>query len=132
MGLFGIIWKVVAILILAVIGLGAYLYFTDYEASATVVARSEDPNDPWVEIQPDLPLLSAYTYRTSVSKEAWAVVCTGYEVKFHIKSQDYTVFNATGELVYNSVTGQINQTAALTCAASNVGPGGITIPTPRA
>lgn len=123
MGLFGIIWKILALLILAVVGLGAYLYFSDYEASATVVERSSDPNDPWVEIEPDLPFLKAYRYRATLTQDQWTFVCEGYEVHFRVKSQVFQVFDLDGDLVYDSATGDINETAAAECVGTNVGGG---------
>ena len=127
MGLFGIIWKILALLILAVVGLGAYLYFSDYEASASVVERSSDPNDPWAEIEPDLAFLKAYRYRATLTQEQWTFVCEGYEVKFRVKSQVFQVFDLEGDLVYDSATGNIDEAAAVRCAGSNVGGNGIPI-----
>ena len=123
MGLFGIVWKVVAVAILAVIGLGAYLYFTDYEVSATVVERSSSANDPYVVIQPDAAFLASYRYQAPLEPEIWQIVCQGYNVKFHVKSQIYKVYDASDRLVYDSKTGAVNQQAAVECGLSN-NPGG--------
>lgn len=127
MGLFGIIWKILALLILAVVGLGAYLYFSDYEASATVVERSSDPDDPWAEIEPDLPFLKAYRYRATLTQEQWAVICEGYEVKFRVKSQFFRIFDVQGDLVYDSETQVLNTVEAAECAGSNIGGGGFPV-----
>lgn len=123
MGLFGIVWKVVAVTILAVIGLGAYLYFTDYEVSATVVERSRSANDPYVVIQPDAAFLASYLYKAQLDSETWQFVCEGYNVKFHVKSQIYKVYDGRDRLVYDSATGEVNQQAAVECGLNN-SPGG--------
>lgn len=125
MGLFGIVWKVIALAVLAIIGLGAYLYFTDYEVSATVVDRSDSRNDPWVTIQPDMSALSSYRYKADLSSEAWQVVCVGYNVKFHVKSQDYKVYDRDGTLIYDSASGNLDLQRAAACAGSNAGNGGV-------
>lgn len=123
MGLFGILWKVVAVAIVAVIGLGAYLYFSDYEASATVVERGEDNGGTYAVIVPDV--MPSYRYKAYLDEETWSFVCSGYNVKFHIKSQEYRVYDAQERLVYDSATGRLNQQAAIECGVTNTPGGGI-------
>lgn len=123
MGLFGFLWKVVALAILAVIGLGAYLYFTDYEVSATIVERGDGSNNPYIVIQPDLPAISSYRYRTELDPDTHRFVCEGYNVKFHVKSQAYKVYDAENRLVYDSQSEQV-RASAVECAVSNVPRGG--------
>ncbi|HEX2022247.1 MAG TPA: hypothetical protein VHH36_06005 [Candidatus Thermoplasmatota archaeon] len=118
MGLLKIVWRVVAVLVLAAVFLGAYLYFTDYEAKATVTQRGQDSGGTYVLIKPDvLP----YTHKAYLDKSTWDFVCEGYRVGFHVKSADYQVFDKDGELVYDSKSGETNFSAAARCATGNAG-----------
>lgn len=114
-GVVKIVFSIVGLLILAVIGLGAYLYFTDYAAQATVTEKQG--ND--VTITPKL--WPGYHYKTTLDSNTAAFVCKGYQVSFHVNTHHYLVYDAAGALVYDSEKGLVNQGAALRCAGSNSG-----------
>ena len=118
MGLLGIIWKIVAITFLAIIGLGAYLYFSDYEAKATVTEHGEDAGGTFVVIRPKLV---PFDHKEYLDRETWNVVCKGYAVQFKLKSAEYRVFDATNDLIYDSATGEKNLVGAAKCGISHGG-----------
>lgn len=122
MGLIGTIFKIVALVVLIIIGLGAYLYFTDYAANATVTSRSSQTecgadSNCWVEIT---PAIYPYHYRKSLDTQTWSVVCVGYKVTFQVQTQHYQVFDKSSVLVYDSVKGLQNGAATARCAIGNV------------
>ena len=121
MGLFGILWKVAALLILGVIGLGSYLYASDYEATATIVERRDAGEQTLIVIQPDA--FPGYRHEALIDADAGRFVCKGYKVAFHVKTQVYQVYDREGDLVYDSERGIQNQGALIQCGATNTGGG---------
>jgi hypothetical protein len=113
MGVVKIVFGIVGLLILAVIGLGAYLYFTDYAAQATITGKTSDG----VVVTPKL--LPSVHVTEAVPSDIAPFVCVGYQVSFHVNTHAYQVFDRSGTLVYDSATGQKNTAAAVRCAASN-------------
>ena len=126
MGLLGIVVKVVGALVLVLVGLGAFLYFTDYEAKATVTDRASDsacpPGAASCSVTVTPKLLPSYHYTTKIDRQYWQVVCVGYQVQFRVQTHAYRVFDQAGTLVYDSRDpGAANVNALLKCAASNGG-----------
>lgn len=117
MGLFGAVFKIIAVVLLAAIGLAAYLYFTDYAVEATVVDKGEDANGEFVVIRPELV---PYDYKHSIDGRSASFVCRGYEVAYHIQSQHYLVYDRSGKLVYDSQEGLNDAVSPLRCAALGV------------
>lgn len=117
MGLLKGIFTLVAVLVLAVVGIGAYLYFVDYEARATVTDKGEDSGGEYVVVTPKL--LPFYDHKAYLDDETAPFVCVGYEVKLRVQTQVYQVFDAAGDLIYDSKTGDRNTIGALRCAGSN-------------
>ncbi len=118
MGLLKGIFTIVAVVVLAVVGIGAYLYFTDYAAQATVTERGSDH----VVVTPKL--LPSYHYRVALDSTTASVVCVGYQVEFHVNTHALKVTDATGVVVYEKdANGREtkNTGAALRCGASNGG-----------
>lgn len=122
MGILKIVWRVFALLILAVVFLGAYLYFTDYEAKAVVEERGQDAGGTYVVIKPKI---LPYSHKTYLDRSTWDFVCEGYQVHFLVKSQHYSVYDKDGDLVYDSKTDETNTSAAIRCAAGNTGLPGV-------
>jgi hypothetical protein len=106
MGLLGIIFKVVAAVVLVVVGLGAYLYFTDANVQAKVTDRASDPDCPAtastcsVTVTPNLAPF--YHYKTNVDRQYWTIVCPGYTVDFRLQTHAMTVKDRDGKVVYES------------------------------
>lgn len=113
MGLLKIIFAVLGVVILAVVGLGAYLYFTDYEAKGTVTQKGSDSNGAFVVIRPDL---IPRDIKQSVDANAAQFVCVGYQVSYRIQSGHYQVLDTRGRLVYDSVDGLNDAFAPTRCA----------------
>ncbi|GEM_PF-4565880 len=122
MGLLKGVFTVLGVLVLALVGIAAYLYFTDYAAQATITGKGTDSSgNPYVVVTPKL-LPGVHVQKTIPSNVA-DFVCVGYQVQFHVNTQAYRVFDKSGALVYDSATGQSNLGAAARCAASNGGGG---------
>lgn len=113
MGLLKVIFSVVGLLVLAVVGLGAYLYFTDYEASGTVTEKGSDENGDYVVIRPKL---IPYDVKQSVDGSAAQFVCVGYQVTFRIQTEHYQVLDRAGRLVYDSEEGLTDAFSPTRCA----------------
>lgn len=116
-----LVFGIVGFLILAVIGLGAYLYFTDYAAQASITDKGTDAQGDYVVVTPKL--WPAYHYAQHLDSNTAAFVCKGYQVDFHVNTKHYLVYDASHTLVYDSDQGLVNQGAALRCAGSNAGGG---------
>lgn len=110
MGLIGGLLKLVGFLVLVLIGLGAYLYFTDYEVQATVTETGQDESGNYVIVTPDL---APYAIRQDVEPEAAAFVCTGYKVTYRLQSHFTQVFDREGRLVWDSDNGLNDALATL-------------------
>lgn len=120
MGLIKGIFTVVGILVLALVGLTAYLWFTDYEAEATITDKGQDAEGPYVIIT---PRLVPYDVKQSLTSEQASFVCIGYRVTYRIQTGFFQVFDDRDVLVYDSEQGLRNTNAALRCGASNTGGG---------
>ena len=118
MGLIKIVFTIIAILVLAVVGIGAYLYFTDYQAQATITDKGSDANGPFVVVTPKL--LPRTHFRQAVPSDMADFVCVGYQVLFHMNTHTYRVFDQAQTVVYDSATGQKNIAAAARCASGGV------------
>lgn len=123
MGLLSVLWKVVALVVLAVVGLGAYLYFTDYEAKASVTEKGRDGGGDYVVVTPSL---FPYDHKKYLSSDEAQFVCKGYEVTFRLQTQHFRVFDDRGTLVYDSQEGLRDRAALLRCGASNTAGGILT------
>ncbi len=122
MGLFKVIFSIIGFVILAVVGLGAYLYFTDYEAQATVTEKGQDADGHYVVIT---PRFIPYDVRQPLTSEQASFVCEGYRVTYRVQTGYYQVFDDRDVLVYDSEKGLQNTAAAIRCGAANTGGGGI-------
>lgn len=120
MGLFGIVWKVVAAVVLLVVGLGAYLYFTDYEAKATVTDRSAQCPPGLVEVTPRI--LPTLRQNVELSCDVWRVVCVGFDVGYHLQTKR-TIVKDGDRVLYDSATGEKDVAGLAQCGASNSGGG---------
>lgn len=125
MGLIGILVKVVGAIVLIVVGLGAYLYFTDYEANAAVTGRASDAECPptadscAITVTPKIAPM--WHYSKQVDRSAWQVVCVGFTVDFRLQTHEVKVYDQAKTLVYDSTDPNATNLAALAkCAASNV------------
>lgn len=114
MGLLGLVLKIVGIVILAVIGIAAYLWFTDYAAEATITQKGSDSTGSYVIIRPDL---IPYDYRQALDANSAQFVCTGYRVEYRIQSGSYTVFDREGDPVYSSEGVRPDPLEAVRCSA---------------
>lgn len=112
MGLLKLISSIVGLLLLAVIGLGAFLWFTDYEAEATITEKGRDSTGDYVVIRPKIV---PYDYRQALDADAAAFVCEGYGVTYRIQSGHYTVRDTEGRMVYDSDTGLTDAFSPLRC-----------------
>ena len=121
MGLIKVIFSVVGFVILALVGLGAYLWFTDYEAAAEITDKGQDTEGPYVVVTPRLlPFMDA---RKTLTSEQAGFVCIGYHVTYRIQTGYFQVFDDRDILVYDSEKGLQNTGAALRCGAANSGGG---------
>jgi hypothetical protein len=121
MGLLKGILSVVGILILALVGIAAFLYFTDYTAQATVTDRGSD----FAIVTPKL--VPTWHYKVALDSGTARFVCKGYQVEFHVQTHDMTVKDAQGRVVYQQTHGKgvANTQAAVACGATNSGSGGL-------
>src|SRR5581483_2044957 len=109
----------VGVLVLAIVGVAAYLYFTDYGAQASVTGKGSDAQGDYVVVTPKL--WPSYHLTQHLDSNTAAFVCTGYQVTFHVNTHHYLVYDRSGTLVYDSDTGLQNAGAVARCAASNGG-----------
>ena len=124
MGLLKIVFRVVALVVLVVIGLGAFLYFSDYDAKATVTDRGSDAQGDFVTVTPKLLPGYHYTYHFTSSDDQYApYVCKGYNVDFHVQTHKMRVTTSSGTVVYDSQQqpGIGTLGAALRCSALGQG-----------
>ena len=120
MGLVKIVLTLVGVLILAVVGLAAYLYFTDYGAQASITGKGSDARGDYVLVTPKL--WPSYHLTQRLDANTAAFVCTGYQVTFHVNTHHTLVYDGAGTLVYDSAkSGVQNPGAVARCAASNGG-----------
>lgn len=113
MGLLKGIVSIVGFLILAVIGLGAFLYFTDYEVQGTITEKGQDADGAYVIIHPQL---IPRDVRQPLDDNAAPFVCEGYTVTYRIQTGSYTVRDTQGRLVYDSHDGLTNLYSPTRCA----------------
>lgn len=113
MGLLGGILKVVGVLVLAVVGLGAYLWFTDYAAEGSITEKGRDADGDYVVIR---PRLIPYDYRQPLDSDAAAFVCEGYGVTYRIQTGYYEVRDREGQVIYTSDDGLRSSLSPVRCA----------------
>jgi hypothetical protein len=116
MGLFRLLFTLVAAVVLIVVGIGAYLYFTDYAAKATITDRGSACPPGSITITP--ALLPSYHYATTLDCSIFPFVCKGYDVTYHVQTKQYQV-KSGDKVVYDSATGQKDTVGLAQCAASN-------------
>jgi hypothetical protein len=102
MGLIGGLFKAVGFVVLVLVGLGAYLYFTDYAVEATITDKGSDAGGDYVVVTPEL---APYDIRQEVEPEAVQFVCEGYRVTYRIQSGVTHVYDREGRLVWDSENG---------------------------
>lgn len=112
MGLLGGILKVVGLLILAAVGLGAFLYFTDYTAEATITQKGSDAEGSYVVLRPKL---FPYDVKQRVDAQAAQFVCEGYQVTYRIQTERYQVRDDQGRVVYDSEEGLTDTFSPIRC-----------------
>lgn len=118
MGVLGIVWKVLTLVILALIFLVAYLYFSDHTVEGEIVATDPDANPPWADAK--LGLLG-YTHRAQLDDAAADFVCVGYKVYYGVRSETLRVEDKTGATIYDSSKGGLQDVAGLLrCRASGI------------
>ena len=113
MGLLRTVFKIVAIVVLALVGLAAFLYFTDYGAEGVVKEKGTDSGGSYVVIRPKLV---PYDIKQRVDTSVARVVCTGYQVTYHVQTGHYVVKDAKGTDIYDSDT-KVPSPAAALCPA---------------
>jgi len=113
MGLIKIVLSIVGLLILAVIGLAAYLYFTDYEADGTITQKGKDSEGDYIVLR---PRLIPYDHSQHLDGNVAQFVCQGYEVTFRLQSHHYRVLDGQGRLVYDSEEGLTDLFTPTRCA----------------
>jgi hypothetical protein len=118
MGLIKGIFTILGILVLALVGIAAYLWFTDYEASATVTDKGQDDEGPYIVFTQKV-LRRDLKYH--VTSEQASFICVGYKVAYRVQTGHYQVFDDRDALVYDSEEGLRNASAAIRCGASNQG-----------
>lgn len=116
-GLLGTILKIVFAIVLVIVGLGAYLWFTDYGAQATVTDRSAQCPPGEVVVTPKL--LPSYDHKTSLDCGVWQFVCKGFDVTFHVQTKAYQVKEGD-RVIYDSKTGATDTVGLAKCGATNV------------
>lgn len=114
MGLIKGIVSVVGLLILAVVGLGAFLYFTDYEAQGTITQKGSDSQGTYIVITPDAV---PYDVTQRLDGQAANFVCEGYKVTYKVQSQHYRVLDQQSRLVYDSKTGLNDAFTPVRCSS---------------
>lgn len=100
MGLLGIVVKVVGAIVLLVVGIGAFLYFTDYEAKATITETGRDAGGAYVVATPRIAPF--YDYKQKLDDQSAQFVCKGYEVTFRLQTHALKVYDRDGNLVYDN------------------------------
>ena len=120
MGLIKGIFTILGILVLALVGLAAFLWFTDYEAEATVTDKGQDAEGHYIVVTPSL---FSYDVRHPLTSDQASFVCIGYRVTYRIQTGYFQVFDDRDVLVYDSENGLQNTGAALRCGATNTGGG---------
>lgn len=113
MGLIGGILKIVALILLALVGLSAFLWFTDHEAQATITEKGRDGGGDYVVIRPKL---IPYDYKQPLDASSAAFVCEGYDVTYALQSGHYKVMDEEGRLVYDSNEGLTDAFSPLRCS----------------
>lgn len=114
MGLIGGVLKIVGLLVLALVGLAAFLYFTDYAAEGSITEKGRDEGGDYVVIRPKLV---PYDYRQPLDASAAAFVCEGYQVTYRVQSEHYQVFDQQLRLVYDSAEGLTDAFSPIRCAS---------------
>ncbi|HVM45735.1 MAG TPA: hypothetical protein VM582_07340 [Candidatus Thermoplasmatota archaeon] len=102
MGLIGGILKLAALLVLALVGLAAFLYFTDYAAEATITEKGSDSGGQYIVIRPKVV---PYDYKQHIDSNAAQFVCEGYQVTYRVQTARYQVMDHDGRVVYDSESG---------------------------
>ncbi|HET6405309.1 MAG TPA: hypothetical protein VFH78_11735 [Candidatus Thermoplasmatota archaeon] len=112
MGLFGGILKVGGLLVLALVGLGAFLYFTDYAAQGEIVEKGRDAEGQYVVIQ---PRYVPYEITKHLDSRSADFVCEGYQVIYRLQTGRYTVSDGQGRIVYDSESGLTDLFSPIRC-----------------
>lgn len=120
MGLIKGIFTVIGFLVLVLVGLGAYLWFTDYEVEAAISDKGRDAEGDYVIVT---PRILSYDVRQPIGSDDAAFVCVGYKVTYRIQTERFRVFDDRDVLVYDSATGLEDQTALIRCGANNTSGG---------
>lgn len=113
MGLVGLLLKIVGVLILALIGIAAFLYFTDYAVEGTITEKGNDSNGAYVVIRPKI---IPYDYKQTIDANSAQFVCKGYEVRYQVQSGRYVVSDGQGRTVYDSESGLSDAFAPVRCS----------------
>lgn len=106
MGLLKIVLSIVGTLVLAVIGLGIFLYVTDYEVQATITEKEGRE----ITIRPKIV---PRDFQHTLDSKIAPYVCEGYTVKYALRSGYYLVYDQQDELFYDSRDGQPDSVAGL-------------------
>ncbi|HWG90849.1 MAG TPA: hypothetical protein VNZ52_08395 [Candidatus Thermoplasmatota archaeon] len=115
MGLFKWILIGLGLVVLLTAGTGAYLYFSDYAAEATVTEKgTDDSGQRYVIVTPKL---YPYPVKVSVSSQEYEVICKDYFVLYRIQSGHTQVYSREGgSLIYETGRGIVDTGAAARCA----------------
>lgn len=114
MGLLKGIVSIVGLLILAAIGLGAFLYFTDYAAAGTITEKGRDADGHYIVIR---PAIVPYDITQRLDSNTAQFVCEGYTVTYRLQTAHYQVKDDSGRLVYDSQDGLTDLFAPARCAS---------------
>lgn len=117
MGLIKILLRVIVFVVLAVVALGAFLYFTDYEADGVVKEKGSDADGNYVVLR---PRIVPYDFKQHIDASSAPYVCEGYQIAFRVQSHHYTVSDTQGRPVYDSDTGLSQTFAPIRCSTLGV------------
>lgn len=113
MGLVGLALKIVGALVLVLVALGAYLYFTDYAVEGTVTSKGRDSGGDYVVVTPKL---FPRDIRQDIDSQSAQFVCEGYGVSYRVQSGHYQVRDREGRLIYDSTEGLTDTFSPIRCA----------------
>jgi hypothetical protein len=113
MGLIGLVVKILGVLILAVVAIGAFLWFTDYEAEATITDKGRDAEGDYIVLRPKIYPRDVTHH---IDAEAAQFVCEGYQVGYRLQTKHTTVRDAEGRVVYDSENGLTDLFSPIRCS----------------
>jgi len=107
--------SIVGFVVLVFVGVGAYLYFTDYTASATVTQHSSDSGGYYVVATTKV---LGQDFKKYLSQVEWKALCVGDFVQFAVQSHHVVIGDKEGgRIIYDSQKGLVDSSLARPCTA---------------